>query len=117
MYYMINGGGMASMTIRDIYEKLKSRLRIQAARHGRSMEDEARDILRSALSREPTQSRGLFEALRARVEAPGRRERGSRTPRPSARAGELRQMIVLDTNVLSEVLRPAPEPRVVDWLK
>jgi predicted nucleic acid-binding protein len=26
-------------------------------------------------------------------------------------------MIVLDTNVLSEVLRAAPEPRVVDWLK
>lgn len=26
-------------------------------------------------------------------------------------------MIVLDTNVLSEVLRPAPEPRVVDWLR
>jgi predicted nucleic acid-binding protein len=26
-------------------------------------------------------------------------------------------MIVLDTNVLSEVLRPSPEPRVVDWLK
>jgi toxin FitB len=25
-------------------------------------------------------------------------------------------MIVLDTNVLSEILRPAPEPRVVEWL-
>lgn len=25
-------------------------------------------------------------------------------------------MIVLDTNVLSEVLRPAPEPRVLDWM-
>lgn len=25
-------------------------------------------------------------------------------------------MIILDTNVLSEILRPAPEPRVVDWL-
>jgi plasmid stability protein len=62
---------MASMTIRDIDEKLKSRLRIQAARHGRSMEDEARDILRSALSREPTQSRGLVEAIRARVESLG----------------------------------------------
>ncbi len=62
---------MASMTIRDIDEKLKSRLRIQAARHGRSMEDEARDILRSALSREPTQSHGLFEAIRARVESLG----------------------------------------------
>ena len=62
---------MASMTIRNIDEKLKSRLRIQAARHGRSMEDEARDILRSALSREPTQSCGLFEAIRARVESLG----------------------------------------------
>lgn len=25
-------------------------------------------------------------------------------------------MIILDTNVLSEILRPAPEPRVLDWL-
>jgi plasmid stability protein len=71
MQSMINGGAMASMTIRDIDDKLKSRLRIQAARHGRSMEDEARDILRSALSREPAQSHGLFEAIRARVESLG----------------------------------------------
>lgn len=26
-------------------------------------------------------------------------------------------MIILDTNVLSEILRPAPEPRVVEWLE
>lgn len=26
-------------------------------------------------------------------------------------------MIVLDTNVLSEMLRPIPEPRVLDWLR
>ena len=25
-------------------------------------------------------------------------------------------MIILDTNVLSEALRPRPEPRVIDWL-
>lgn len=25
-------------------------------------------------------------------------------------------MIVLDTNIISEVFRPSPEPRVVDWL-
>lgn len=25
-------------------------------------------------------------------------------------------MIILDTNILSEALRPAPEPRVMDWL-
>lgn len=26
-------------------------------------------------------------------------------------------MIVLDTNVISELFRPSPEPRVVDWLE
>lgn len=62
---------MASMTIRNIDEKLKVKLRIQAARHGRSMEDEARDILRAALSLEPAHAGGLVEAIRARVEAFG----------------------------------------------
>ncbi len=57
---------MASITIRNVDEALKSRLRIQAAMHGRSMEDEARDILRSALSREPTRQGGLAAAIRAR---------------------------------------------------
>jgi antitoxin FitA len=59
---------MASMTIRDIDEKLKAKLRIQAARHGRSMEDEARDILRTALSVEPSRTKGLVETIRARIE-------------------------------------------------
>ena len=36
---------MASITIRDIDERFKARLRVQAAHHGRSMEEEARDIL------------------------------------------------------------------------
>jgi len=26
-------------------------------------------------------------------------------------------VIILDTNVISEIFRPAPEPRVVDWLE
>ena len=58
---------MASITIRDIDDKLKARLRIQAARHGRSMEDEARDILRTALWREKAGTGGLVEAIRARI--------------------------------------------------
>ena len=62
---------MASMTIRDIDEKLKAKLRIQAARHGRSMEDEARDILRTALSIEQSRTKGLVEAIRARIEPLG----------------------------------------------
>lgn len=35
--------------------------------HGRSMEDEARDILRSALSASPRSGQSLIEAIRARV--------------------------------------------------
>jgi len=62
---------MASMTIRGIDEKLKARLRVQAARHGRSMEDEARDILRTALSVEAKRAGGLVEGIRARIESLG----------------------------------------------
>jgi phosphopantothenoylcysteine decarboxylase/phosphopantothenate--cysteine ligase len=39
---------MASITIRQLDERLKRRLRLRAARNGRSMEDEARTILRGA---------------------------------------------------------------------
>jgi plasmid stability protein len=57
---------MASITIRNLDEALKARLRVQAAVHGRSMEDEARDILRTALNREPAQPVNLAAAIRAR---------------------------------------------------
>ncbi len=57
---------MASITIRNLDDILKSRLRIQAAVHGRSMEDEARDILRSALSREPMRKGSLAASIRAK---------------------------------------------------
>ena len=39
---------MASITIRQLDEEVKRGLRLRAARNGRSMEDEARSILRSA---------------------------------------------------------------------
>ena len=41
---------MASMTIRNLDDDIKQRLRVQAAEHGRSMEEEARVILRTALT-------------------------------------------------------------------
>ena len=45
---------MATLTIRNLDESTKAQLRIQAARHGRSMEEEARTILRSAIeARQP----------------------------------------------------------------
>jgi phosphopantothenoylcysteine decarboxylase/phosphopantothenate--cysteine ligase len=39
---------MASLTVRQLDDKLKRLLRLRAARHGRSMEDEVRTILREA---------------------------------------------------------------------
>jgi plasmid stability protein len=57
---------MGSITIRNLDDSLKSRLRIQAAVHGRSMEDEARDILRSALNQEAPPPGNLADAIRAR---------------------------------------------------
>jgi phosphopantothenoylcysteine decarboxylase/phosphopantothenate--cysteine ligase len=39
---------MASLTVRQLDDGLKTRLRLRAARHGRSMEDEVRTILREA---------------------------------------------------------------------
>jgi len=62
---------VASMTIRNLDENLQARLRVQAAQHGRSMEDEAKDILRAALSAEPSRSQSLVEAIRARIEPLG----------------------------------------------
>ena len=44
---------MANLTIRNLDDKLKSLLRQQAARHGCSMEQEARDILRRAVQAQP----------------------------------------------------------------
>ena len=62
----MTGMTVASITIRNLDDTLKSRLRVQAAVHGRSMEDEARDILRSALNREPTRKGSLAASIRAR---------------------------------------------------
>jgi plasmid stability protein len=62
---------MASMTIRDIDDRLKARLRVQAAQHGRSMEDEARDILRTALSTERSRRGNLVDSIRTRIESLG----------------------------------------------
>ena len=42
---------MASITIRQLPESTKRKLKIRAAQHGRSMEQEAREILRIELSK------------------------------------------------------------------
>jgi phosphopantothenoylcysteine decarboxylase / phosphopantothenate---cysteine ligase len=63
---------MGSLTVRNIDDDVKKRLRIRAARHGRSMEEEIRHILASADSgrSEPTAEIVARSALRSL--APGR---------------------------------------------
>ena len=57
---------MASITIRNLDDSIKRRLRIRAAEHGRSMEEEARDILRQVVG-EGKPAHNLAASIRARV--------------------------------------------------
>jgi|EndMetStandDraft_8_1072994.scaffolds.fasta_scaffold13670_4 phosphopantothenoylcysteine decarboxylase/phosphopantothenate--cysteine ligase len=81
---------MASITIRQLDDDLKQRLRLRAARHGRSMEDEARTILRAAAALDengtPMSDPGR-ETTRARRAA----TEPARAPRiaPAADAGQI----------------------------
>src|SRR5579863_3630629 len=63
---------MASLTVRQLDDKLKRLLRLRAARHGRSMEDEVRVILRQAGEETGREVLEHFEPppQRARQQAP-----------------------------------------------
>ncbi|MGD0570647.1 MAG: hypothetical protein ABSA78_19770 [Candidatus Sulfotelmatobacter sp.] len=58
--------GMASITIRKLPENTKRRLRIRAARNGRSMEQEARELLETGLARADAEPENLGESIRRR---------------------------------------------------
>jgi antitoxin FitA len=72
-FFAINDSidSMAAITIRKLDEKTKSRLRVRAAHHGRSMEEEAREILRSALTSPAAAKSNLADAIRRRFAAFG----------------------------------------------
>ena len=57
---------MASITVRNLDDGLKRRLRVRAAENGRSMEQEAREILKAALEEEKAPDRNLASAIHAR---------------------------------------------------
>ena len=61
---------MASITIRNLDDGLKRRLRVRAAENGRSMEEEAREILRRSVGEAPP-PRDLGRAIHARFAALG----------------------------------------------
>jgi len=53
---------MAAVSIRDLDDSVREKLRMRAARHGRSMEAEMRAILTAAVTDEQSRP-GLFTAL------------------------------------------------------
>lgn len=55
---------MATLTVRNVDEAVKTRLRIRAAQHGRSMEDEVRQILKAAVEDRPGDSPGFAASIR-----------------------------------------------------
>ena len=77
---------MSTILIRQLDDATKERLRVRAAQHKRSMEAEAREILRATLTR-PARSRGsLADRIHARfaglggVELPKIRREAMREP-------------------------------------
>ena len=56
---------MAQLVVRNIENAVKVRLQRRARRHGRSMEEEARDILRNAVNKEDVQVGGLGTEISA----------------------------------------------------
>ena len=54
---------LASITIRNLEDNVKTGLRKRAAVHGRSMEEEVRVILRETVGREAVPEKGLGTAI------------------------------------------------------
>lgn len=65
---------MSRITVRNLELRLVRELRRRAADRGWSPEEEARDILRIALSRRPSGARNSAASARAGVEPSGERE-------------------------------------------
>ena len=65
---------MAQLVVRNIEDDLKERLRRRAKQHGRSMEEEVREILRNALKGGDRRREGLGTRLARRFRGIGLRE-------------------------------------------
>ena len=62
---------VASITIRGLDDAVKEKLRVRAARHGRSIEEEACEILKAALGENHAPALNLAESIRRHVEPLG----------------------------------------------
>jgi phosphopantothenoylcysteine decarboxylase/phosphopantothenate--cysteine ligase len=81
---------MASITIRQLDDDLKQRLRLRAARHSRSMEDEARTILRHAADTEDATAEAGVPDRRS-----PRHERAASAPASAPASGARRVLLII----------------------
>jgi plasmid stability protein len=65
---------MAQLLVRNLEEDVKARLRVLAAEHGRSMEEEVRAILRQAVTAPQRPSGGLGTEIAALFKGNGLRD-------------------------------------------
>ena len=72
---------MSGLTIRNLDPAVKTGLRLQAARHACSMEEEARKILRAAIMK-PPEEKGLGSFIQEKFAEAGGFEWTSRRSRP-----------------------------------
>ena len=62
---------MAQLVVRNLEQSVKVRLQRRAKRHGRSMEEEVRDILRNAANETDRPEQGLGSEIAALVKGTG----------------------------------------------
>ena len=80
---------MASLTVRQLDERLKKLLRLRAARSGRSVEDEVRTILREAAEAQGSAALDSIEPPSASIKA------GGRISRAAVPAGTKRVLLII----------------------
>ncbi len=109
---------LARITIRNLDDEVKTRLRVRAAQHHRSMEEEARLIL----GRRGGVQGGYAEPCEHRAGISGRTTAWTWRCRLAGMAANRRlsteppaMSVLLDTSVVSELLRKVPDPAVETW--
>jgi plasmid stability protein len=65
---------MAQLVVRNLEEDVKARLQTRAKKHGRSMEEEVRDILRDAVKKDARPTEGLGTQIANRFRGLGLKE-------------------------------------------
>ena len=100
---------MASLTVRQLDEKLKKRLRLRAAKSGRSVEDEVRTILREAAEQTDDETRTPVGPVAAPTSS-------TRTARPPPPDGAKRVLLIIGGGIAAykslDLIRRLMERRI-----